>query len=92
MPSTVAATKTLRIYEDDHAPLRLIAEVEGRGPADVVHSALEEYLLAHRDALADAFARAQRAIAAGDIEGLAAIASGASKRRARAAMSRHESL
>ena len=86
------ATKALRIYEDDHAPLRLIAEVEGRGPADVVHAALEEYLAAHRDALADSFARAQRAVAAGDIAGLAAIASSASQRRARAAASRHDRL
>jgi len=42
---TALATKALRIYESDHVPLRLIAEVEGRGPADVVHAALEEYLL-----------------------------------------------
>lgn len=90
MPAS--ATKPLRIYEDDHAPLRLIAEVEGRGPADVVHSALEEYLAAHRDALSESFSQAQRAIASGDIAGLAAIASGASRRRARAAVSRHDSL
>ncbi len=35
---------------------------------------------------------AQGAIASGDIAGLAAIASGASRRRARAAVNRHESL
>ncbi len=86
------ATKALRIYEGDHAPLRLIAEVEGRGPADVVHSALEEYLATHRDALAESFSKAQRAIASGDIAGLAAIASGASRRRAQAAVRRHDSL
>ena len=86
------ATKALRIYEDDHAPLRLIAEVEGRGPADVVHAALEEYLITHRKALADSFSHAQRAIANGDIAGLAAVASSASRRRARSAVSSHASL
>lgn len=84
------ATKPLRIYEDDHAPLRLIAEAEGRGPADVIHAALQEYLLAHRDTLAAAFSQAQRAIASGDIGALAAVASGASRRRAQAAVRAHE--
>jgi hypothetical protein len=90
MPSTT--TKPLRIYEQDHTPLRLIAEVEGRGPADVVHSALEEYLATHRDVLAESFAQAQRAIAGGDLAALAAIASGASQRRAQVAVSRHDKL
>jgi len=90
MPAT--ATKPLRIYEQDHAPLRLIAEVEGRGPADVVHSALEEYLTTHRSVLAESFAQAQRAIVSGDVAALAAIASGASQRRAQAAMNHHNEL
>lgn len=85
-------TKPLRIYEDDHAPLRLIAEAEGRGPADVIHTALQEYLLAHRDMLAAVFSQAQQAIASGDIDALAAIASGASRRRAQAALRAHERL
>lgn len=87
-----AATKALRIYEDDHAPLRLIAEIEGRGPADVVHAALAEYLNAHRDDLAEAFSEAQQAIAKGDMKRLAEVAAGGSRRRARAAVSRHDRL
>jgi hypothetical protein len=87
-----SATKALRIYEQDHTPLRLIAEVEGRGPADVVHAALEEYLVTHREVLAESFSQAQRAIASGDIAGLGAIAAGASRRRAQAAVARHDSL
>ena len=86
------ATKALRIYEDDHAPLRLIAEAEGRSPADVIHAALQEYLLAHRDALAAVFSQAQQAVASGDIDALATVASGASRRRAQAVVKAHERL
>ena len=89
---TALATKPLRIYEDDHAPLRLVAEIEGRGAADVVHAALTEYLSNHRDVLASAFSEAQAAVAAGDITALAAIAGRSSHRRAAAAKHRHEDL
>ena len=89
---TALATRPIRIYEEDHAPLRLIAEIEGRGPADIVHVALSEYLANHRDVLAATFADAQKAIAAGDITALASIAGGGSKRRAAAAKRRHAEL
>jgi hypothetical protein len=89
---TALATKPVRIYEEDHAPLRLIAEIEGRGAAEVVHAALAEYLQNHRDVLAAAFAEAQDAVAGGDIAALAAIAGRSSKRRAQAAVQRHEAL
>lgn len=89
---TALATKPVRIYEDDHAPLRLIAEIEGRGAADVVHAALTEYLSNHRDALASAFSDAQQAVASGDITALATIAARSSKRRAAAAKQRHADL
>jgi hypothetical protein len=89
---TALATKPVRIYAADHTPLRLIAEIEGRGAAEVVHAALAEYLQNHRDVLATAFAEAQDAVADGDIAALAAIAGRSSKRRAQAAMQRHEAL
>lgn len=65
-------TKPLRIFETDHAPLRLLAELERRSPQEVVHSALAEYLDGHRDQLAAVFTETQRAIAAGDLEALTA--------------------
>jgi hypothetical protein len=65
-------TKPLRIFETDHAPLRLLAELERRSPQEVVHSALAEYLDGHRDQLAAVFTETQRAIAAGDLDALTA--------------------
>lgn len=60
--------------------------------AEVVDAASEEHLLAHRDALAESFSEAQRAIARNDVASLAAIASSGSRRRARAAVDRHGDL
>lgn len=65
-------TKPIRIFETDHAPLRLLAELEQRSPQEVFHTALAEYLRSHRDELATAFGDAQRAIASGDLDALTA--------------------
>lgn len=65
-------TKPVRIFECDHAPLRLFAELERRSPQEVFHAALAEYLVSHRDELVAVFADTQRAIAAGDLDGLTA--------------------
>jgi hypothetical protein len=67
-----AETKPLRIFAADHAPLRLVAEIERRSPAEIVHMALSEYLETHRDRLAPAFDGAQEAIASGDLDRLSA--------------------
>jgi hypothetical protein len=63
-------TKPVRIFESDHAPLRLLAELERRSPQDVFHAALAEYLVSHRDERATVFADTQRAIASGDLDTL----------------------
>lgn len=63
-------TKPVRIFESDHAPLRLLAELEQRSPQEVFHTALAEYLVSHREELAAAFGDTQRAIAAGDLDAL----------------------
>jgi hypothetical protein len=65
-------TKPVRIFESDHGPLRLLAELEQRSPQEVFHAALAEYLESHRDELAAVFTETQRAIAAGDLEALTA--------------------
>lgn len=65
-------TKPIRILASDHAPLRLLADVQGRTPADIVHSALAEYMLTHRDDLARVYGETQALLQAGDLEGLAA--------------------
>jgi hypothetical protein len=75
---------------------RLCADIEREaheeGPEAVreLEQFREEYI-AHSEALADAFSQAQRAVAGGDIAGLAAVASRASRRRARAAVGRRGS-
>jgi flagellar biosynthesis/type III secretory pathway protein FliH len=70
-------TKPVRIFDGDRGPLRLLAELEKRSPAAVVHAALAEYFLTHRDELAATFTQAQEMIAAGNLEGLAqALAAG----------------
>jgi hypothetical protein len=75
-------TKPVRIFEADHGALRLIAEVERRGPADVIHAALAEYMSTHRDDLSNVFARAQVAFQSGDIAALADVLSSGNDRTA----------
>lgn len=65
-------TKPVRIFTTDHAPLQLLAGVERRSPAEVVHSALAEYLRTHRDELASVYGETQAFLRAGDIDGLTA--------------------
>jgi len=65
-------TKPVRIFAADHAPLRLVAGVEGRTPADVVHAALAEYMAAHREELARIFGETHALLRTGDTDGLVA--------------------
>jgi hypothetical protein len=79
-------TKPLRIFETDHAPLRLLAELQRRSPQDVFHAALSEYLEAHRDELAVVFSDTQRAIASGDLDALTAQLAASAETQADALM------
>lgn len=79
-------TKPVRIFENDHAPLRLLAELERRSPQEVFHAALAEYLVAHRDELTAAFADTQRAIASGDLDALTAQLAASAEAQADALM------
>lgn len=73
-------TKPVRIYEGDQGPLRLLAGLEKRSPAEVVHAALAEYFQTHRGELAATFTHAQEMIAAGDLDGLTkALAAGSNE-------------
>ena len=65
-------TKPVRILTADHAPLQLLADVERRTPAEVVHAALAEYLTTHRAELAAVYGETQALLRAGDMEGLTA--------------------
>ncbi len=70
MPAT--RTKPMRIFASDHDPIRLLADLSRQMPADVVHTALREYMVNHREELAALHAETRAFIEAGDIDGLAA--------------------
>jgi hypothetical protein len=63
-------TKPVRIFESDIPPVRLLAEMERRSPAEIIHLAIAEYLNAHKDQLAPRFTESQRAVSAGDLDAL----------------------
>lgn len=75
-------TKPVRIFETDHAPLRLLAELQQRSPQEVFHAALAEYLESHRDQLSAVFSETQRAVAAGDLDALTAQLSASAEEQA----------
>ncbi|MCB0877419.1 MAG: hypothetical protein KDC46_00355 [Thermoleophilia bacterium] len=66
-------TKPIRIFASDHAPLRLAALAEGRTPAEVFHTALAEYYEQHRERLVALYDDTRTAIAAGDVDAVAAL-------------------
>lgn len=80
-------TSPLRVFAADHQPIRLLAELEGISPAELVHRALEAYLEKHRDELAELARQTQRMVEQGDLVGLGAVLSEAqlARRSARAA-------
>jgi hypothetical protein len=79
-------TKPLRIFETDHAPLRLLAELEHRSPQEIFHAALAQYLETHHDELAVVFSDTQRALASGDLDALTAQLAASAEAQADALM------
>lgn len=73
MGANSTVTKPVRIYEGDHAPLKMLAAATGCSPAEMVHVALQEYLENHRPQLAKAFRRAQTAVVEGDLQALTSV-------------------
>ena len=65
-------TKPMRILASDHEPIRLLADLRREAPADVVHTAVREYMVNHREELATLHAETRHFIETGDIDGLAA--------------------
>jgi hypothetical protein len=65
----------MRIFVTDYDPIRLLADLRREAPADIVHDALREYLLNHRDELVAIHAETRALIEAGDIDGMAAALS-----------------
>jgi hypothetical protein len=64
-------SKPVRIFADDDIALAQLANLLRRSRAEVVHEALAEYLVSHREELSNLYQETQSAIASGDLERLA---------------------
>lgn len=63
-------SKPVRIFADDDGALEVLAQLRRQSRAEVIHEALAEYLVNHRDELSRIYTETQQALAAGDIERL----------------------
>lgn len=68
-------TKPFRIFETDSNAITQLAAVRACSGAELVHEALQEYLVNHRADFEAAFSATQEALAAGDLSRLGEIAS-----------------
>jgi hypothetical protein len=67
---TTTRTKPIRIFTEDHDPVRLVAEIRREAPAAVLHQAWAEYLVNHRDELLAVHEETQRFLRTSDVAGL----------------------
>ena len=63
-------TVTARVFEDDIERSRVIGAVRQQSSQDVLHLALNEYVINHRDELEGLFKAVQAAVLSGDSAGL----------------------
>ena len=63
-------SKPVRIFAHDDSALEVLARLRQQSRAQVIHEALAEYLINHRDELSRLYAETQQALAAGDIDRL----------------------
>jgi hypothetical protein len=66
-------TKPYRIFEGDTTALAQLAAARNCSGAELVHEALQEYLVNHRTELLAAFRATQEALASGDLNRLGTI-------------------
>lgn len=64
-------SKPVRIFAEDDSALEELTRLLRRSRAEVVHEALAEYLVNHREELTRLYDQTQRAIASGDLAALA---------------------
>jgi hypothetical protein len=80
------ATAPMRLYAGDQQPIRLLAELLGIGPAELVHRAVAEFVDRHQPMIASLARETQEAFESGDFDRLAsALERGQSERAARRA-------
>jgi hypothetical protein len=63
-------SKPVRIFANDDSALEVLAQLRRQSRAEVIHEALAEYLVNHRDELSRLYTETQQALAAGDIDRL----------------------
>ena len=70
-------SKPVRIFAEDDSALEELTRLLRRSRAEVVHEALAEYLVRHREELTQLYDQTQQAIASGDLAALARASAGA---------------
>lgn len=63
-------SKPVRIFANDDVALEQIARILGHSRAAVMHKALAEYVMNHREELTRVYDETQQALAAGDLDQL----------------------
>ncbi len=80
-------SKPVRIFANDDAALAQLAALLNRNRAELVHEALAEYLVNHREELTRLYNETQSALAAGDLDRLARASASAREAEVDALMS-----
>jgi hypothetical protein len=88
----IGTTAPFRIYSGDHQPIRLLAELLGVSPAEVVHRALRELVHVHQPTLSQTAERARDAFRVGDYDELSRALGEANASRRRRRRERLERL
>jgi metal-responsive CopG/Arc/MetJ family transcriptional regulator len=63
-------SKPVRIFANDDSALEVLAQLRRQSRAEVIHEALAEYIVNHRDELSQIHSETQQALLTGDIERL----------------------
>lgn len=63
-------SKPIRIFSDDDSALDVLAQLRRQSRAEVVHEALAEYLVNHREELSQLYTETQQALASGNFDRL----------------------
>ena len=63
-------SKPVRIFADDDNALDVLTQLRRQSRAEVIHEALAEYLVNHREELSRLYTETQQALASGDIDRL----------------------
>lgn len=66
----VTKSKPVRIFAKDDSALEVLTQLRRQSRAEVIHEALAEYLVNHREELSQLYTETQQALASGSIDRL----------------------